>query len=216
MKWNRFICGDGIKEIQKIEKSSVDLVFTSPPDISETPYKSNVEKYKKFQASFCDGFCRITKPNGFIVICQTDRKIGGEILTNHITYHNEITKHNWILKDYKIVVRNSVESKDQFRFNYQNCLIFTKAGRITRKGEFRRNILIYDTKIHSVPGLSGYLFSWNPDFVEMMITSLTKEKSIVVDCFAGSAIVPHTAKKMKRRYLGVELNRKTYKHSLMK
>ena len=122
MKWNRFICGDGIKEIQKIEKSSVDLVFTSPPDISETPYKSNVEKYKKFQASFCDEFCRITKPNGFIVICQTDRKIGGGILTNHITYHNEITKHNWILKDYKIVVRNSVESKDQFRFNYQKSL----------------------------------------------------------------------------------------------
>jgi adenine-specific DNA-methyltransferase len=206
MKWNKVICGDGIKQLKKLPDASVDLVFTSPPDVSETSYKTNVEKYKKFQASFCDEFCRITKPDGFIVICQTDRKKGGEIISNHITYHNQIKKNNWKLKDHKIVVRNSIESKDQFRFNYQNCLIFTQTGKIARKGEFRRNILVYQTKIHSVPGVSFNLFAWNPDFVELMIASLTKEKDKVLDCFAGSGVVPRTAKKMNRQYLGVEIN----------
>ena len=123
MNWNQIVCGDGITELKKLEDSCVDLVFTSPPDISETNYKDNVEKYKKFQESFCDEFCRITKPQGFILICQTDRKSGGEIISNHITYHNQILRNEWKLKDHKIVVRNSVESKDLFRFNTLNDVI---------------------------------------------------------------------------------------------
>ena len=211
MRWNRFICGDGIKEIQKIEKSSVDLVFTSPPDLSEARVKNDVKQYKKFQSLFCDEFCRITKPDGFIVICQTDRKVGGQILSNHITYHNQITQQGWKLKDHKIVIRNPVDSKDLYRFNYQNCLIFTQTGTTIRKGDFLRNVLAYD--LEKSPVLELYV--WHPDFVKLIINALTKEKSIVVECFAGSAIVPHTAKKMKRRYLGVEINRKMYKHSLI-
>ena len=49
---------------------------------------------------------RTTKDDGFVVISQTDRKINGEILPNHITYYNAMLRNGYVLKDYKIMVRN--------------------------------------------------------------------------------------------------------------
>ena len=184
MKWNKVIFGDGIKEMKKIEASSCDLIFTSPPDLTETNLKSDLEKYKKFQLSFCVEFNRITKPEGFIVISQTDRKINGEILSHHNLYHNYFTQLGWKLKDHKIVVRNPVESKNLYRLNYQNCLIFTKQGTIPRKGDFLKPILTYEWEKWPVSSL----YAWPSSFVELMINSLTKEKDKVVDCFSCDAV----------------------------
>ena len=56
---------------------------------------------------------RITKPKGFVVISQTDRKINGEILPNHITYYQAMIRNGFKLKDYKIMVRNNpVDKRD--------------------------------------------------------------------------------------------------------
>ena len=216
MKWNQFVLGDCYKVMEEIEERSVDLIFTSPPDISQTDFDDNIEVYKDFQRKACSVFSRITKDDGFVLIAQTDRKIGGEILPNHITYYNSMVDFGWKLKDYKIVVRNHpVEKRDMYTFNYQHCLIFTRKGTIKRAGDYLKNIMVYET--NKMKGFKGpmQLHMWNEKFIELMLEYLTKENDKVLDPFAGSGVVPYVAKRMNRQYLGCEINKEVYEASVM-
>ena len=216
MKWNQFVNGDCFDVMKDIDYGSVDLVFTSPPDISQTDFGNNIDAYKTFQQRACKSFSRMAKDDGFVLIAQTDRKINGEILPNHITYYNAMVDYGWKLKDYKIVVRNHpVEKRDMYTFNYQHCLIFTRTGTIKRAGDFLKGIMVYDTQ--KMKGFSGplQLHMWNENFIELMLEYLTKENDKVVDPFAGSGVVPYVARRMNRQYLGVELDEDVYNASVM-
>ena len=217
MKWNQFVNDDAFNVFTKIDDNCVDLTFTSLPDISQTPFQKDIAKYQELQNNACDEMSRITKPNGFVVISQTDRKINGEILTNHITYHNAMTRNGFKLKDYKIMVRNyPVDKKDMYYFNYQHCLIFTKKGTIKRSGEFLKNILVYDTvKMKNMKG-PLQLYVWNEKFIKLMINYLSKDNDKIFDPFAGSGIVPYIAKNLNRQYLGCEISEEVYNESIMK
>ena len=217
MKWNQFVNDDAFNVFPKIDDNCVDLTFTSLPDISQTPFQKDIAKYQELQNNACDEMSRITKPNGFVVISQTDRKINGEILTNHITYHNAMTRNGFKLKDYKIMVRNyPVDKKDIYYFNYQHCLIFTKKGTIKRSGEFLKNILVYDTvKMKNMKG-PLQLYVWNEKFIKLMINYLSKDNDKIFDPFAGSGIVPYIAKNLNRQYLGCEISEEVYNESIMK
>ena len=217
MEWNRFILGDCFDVMREMEDNSVDFVFTSPPDISQGDWNNNIESYQNFQKKTTEECSRISKDNGFVLIAQTDRKINGEILTNHITYYQSMIRLGWKLKDYKIIVRNyPVDKKDMYTFNYQHCLIFTKKGKFKRGGDILKNILVYDTE--KMKGLQGplNLHIWNEFFVELMINTLTKEGDKVFDPFSGSGIVPYVARNLNRKYLGCELNEEVYNESIMK
>ena len=149
------------------------------------------------------------------MISQTYIKINGEILTNHITYHQNMIRLGWKLKDYKIVVRNyPVDKKDMYTFNYQHCLIFTKKGKFKRGGDILKNILVYDTqKLKTVSGPLK-LHIWNILFVELMINTLSKEGDKVFDPFAGSGVVLQGARSLNRKYLGCELDEDVYNESV--
>ena len=216
MKWNTFVHDDCFDVMEDIEDKSVDLVFTSPPDISQTEFGTAIGFYKAFQQKACSAFSRITKDDGFVLIAQTDRKINGEILPNHITYYNAMIDLGWKLKDYKILVRNHpVEKRDMYTFNYQHCLIFTKGGTIKRAGDYLKSIMVYET--HKMKGFKGpmQLHMWNENFIELMLEYLSKENDKVVDPFAGSGVVPYVARQMNRQYLGVELDEAVYNASVM-
>ena len=167
---NNFIHGDAFDVFKQMPDQSVNLTFTSLPDISQTPYGKDVKKYQVLQNQACDEMARTTKDDGFVVISQTDRKINGEILPNHITYYNAMLRNGYVLKDYKIMVRNyPVDKRDMYYFNYQHCLVFTKKGTIKRSGDWLKNILVYDTKrLGNVKGPFN-LYVWNDNFIKLVI-----------------------------------------------
>ena len=214
---NNFIHGDAFDVFKQMPDQSVNLTFTSLPDISQTPYGKDVKKYQVLQNQACDEMARTTKDDGFVVISQTDRKINGEILPNHITYYNAMLRNGYCLKDYKIMVRNyPVDKRDMYYFNYQHCLVFTKKGTIKRSGDWLKNILVYDTKrLGNVKGPFN-LYVWNDNFIKLVIEYLSKEQDIVSDPFAGSGVVPWIAKEMRRQYIGVELDKEVYEKSYFK
>lgn len=214
---NNFIHGDAFDVFKQMPDQSINLTFTSLPDISQTPYGKDVKKYQVLQNQACDEMARTTKDDGFVVISQTDRKINGEILPNHITYYNAMLRNGYVLKDYKIMVRNyPVDKRDMYYFNYQHCLVFTKKGTIKRSGDWLKNILVYDTKrLGNVKGPFN-LYVWNDNFIKLVIEYLSKEQDIVSDPFAGSGVVPWIAKEMRRQYIGVELDKEVYDKSYFK
>ena len=99
---NNFIHGDAFDVFKQMPDQSVNLTFTSLPDISQTPYK-DVKKYQVLQNQACDEMARTTKDDGFVVISQTDRKINARYCSNHITYYNAMLRNGYVLKDYKIM-----------------------------------------------------------------------------------------------------------------
>ena len=142
MEWNQFLRCDASDLMQEVEDKSVDLIFSSLPDISQTHYNTDTVSYKEFQANVMKQFARMVKDDGFVVVSQTDRKINGEILANHITYPNALSDCGMKMKDYKIVVRNEpVDKRDMYYFNYQQCVIFTRKGTIKRSGDFLLSLI---------------------------------------------------------------------------
>ena len=220
MEWNQFLRCDASDLMREVEDKSVDLVFSSLPDISQTHYNTDTFNYKGWQTNVMRQFARMVKDDGFIVVSQTDRKINAEILPNHITYYNALVNSvadGLRLKDYKIIVRNEpVDKRDMYYFNYQQCLIFTRKGTIKRSGDFLKNILIYNTE--RIGNIKGALnsFIWPEPFCRLIIDKLTKEGEKVLDPFAASGIALQVAKEMNRQYLGCELNKEVYDNSIMK
>ena len=216
MEWNQFLLCDASKLMQEVEDKSVDLVFSSLPDISQTDFSNDITHYKMFQRSVMQQFARMVKDDGFVVVSQTDRKINGEILANHITYSNTLSECGMKMKDYKIVVRNEpVDKRDMYYFNYQQCVIFTRKGTIKRSGDFLKNILIYNTdRIGNIKGALNS-FMWPEPFCKLIIDKLTKEGDKVLDPFAASGIALQIAKEMNRQYLGCEINKEVFDNAIM-
>lgn len=192
--------------LPNIENDSVQLLFTSVPDINDLGLDDDHEQYIEFIDKALLQFCRITKDAGFIALCQSDRKMKGKIFSKHSYIINRMQDFDYSLKDYKIIVKNNIESKDQYIFPYLHLCIFTRKGRISRKGDWLRHILIYKMMKSGI----GSFYAWPEEFVKLVISYLSNEDDSVVDPFAGSGVVPFVAKEMNRKYLGIELDKTQY------
>ena len=199
---DEYVKGDCFDYLPTIPNDFVDLIFTSCPDLSQTKYDKTdkgIKGYKDFQKKVMNEFSRIVKPSGFVVICQTDRRINGVILSNHLWYSKCMDECGMKLKDYKIVVRNKVGKKDMYYFTFQHMLIFTYEGTIKRRGDWLKDIYVDNQS--KVLNQSV----WTEDFCEYVIEHLTNVGDLVIDSFAGMGVVLHTAKKLKRHYWGAEI-----------
>lgn len=203
--------GDSISILEKMDSESVDLIFTSCPDLSQMELNNiggkDTEKYQAWQLNVMDQFARIVKKDGFVVVCQTDRKVNAQILTNHVTYINGLTKNGMIVKDEKILVRNSVGQRSMYYLSYQYMTILTYKGTFKRAGDFLLDIIV-DKQVKCPPKSNQYC--WSNEFCELVISNLTKEGDYVIDPFAACAPTLYAAKNLNRKYWGAEYDEKMY------
>jgi len=211
-KINEYVKGNSLNYLPNIPRNSVDLIFTSPPDISDTPYpksKKGIELYKEFQKDIVKEFSRIVKKKGFVVITQTDRKILGEILHNHNWYSTCMNECGMKTKDHKIIVRNTVGRKDMYYFTYQHMMVYTYQGVIKRKGDWLKDIIV-DKQFFLKPKNKISQYIWSEKYCSYVIQHLTNEGDVVLDPFAGVGIVLSTSKKINRKYWGAEISNEYY------
>jgi DNA modification methylase len=180
MKFNldEYVRGDAFDYLSDISDNSVDLVFTSCPDLSQTDFdksKDGINSYQDFQKRAVEHFSRVVKPKGFVVICQTDRRVNGSVLSNQ------------------------VGKKDMYYFTFQHMLIYTYEGTIKRGGDWLRDI--YVDKQEKI----GNQSVWSQDFCKFVIDNLTKENDVVIDPFAGVGPVLIAARTLNRRWWGAEI-----------
>jgi DNA methylase len=202
---NAYVCGDAFPYLAQMPDKSVDLIFTSLPDLSQTPYsRLEVSLYKGLQKQACEEFARLVTDKGFIVTCQTDRRLNAEMLCNHVWYIQCLTELGLKVKDEKIVVRNEVGRKDLYYMTYQYMTIFSRHGGWKREGEFLRDIIVDKQKL--IEGQS----TWSFDFCKLVIESLTKPGQLVIDPFAAAGPVLYAAMKLDRRWWGAEITPERY------
>ena len=206
-----WINDDCFKVLPTLEDKLANLIFTSVPDLNDLGMDNDMEGYEKFLMSAFTQFSRIIKDDGFVALCQTDRKMNAQVFPKHCFIIDAMKSLGFILKDYKIIVKNSFDNKDQFVFPYQHLCVFTRKGTITRSGDWMKHILLYKVTKSKI----GPFYGWNPEFVRLVIGSLTKENQLVIDPFSGSGIVVKTAGEMNRQYLGIEIDEILYKEVRM-
>jgi DNA modification methylase len=201
---NQYILGNAFDYFPKLKDKSVDLFFSGIPDINELD-KINIEEYKNFIEKSLKEIARIIKDDGFVVLCQTDRKINGTILLKHLIIANEMLKLGFVVKDYKILIKDNIDKINLYRLNYSHILIFTKNGKI--KAEKRNKEYLKDLWIFKTPTNKNF---FNEDFCNLIIKTFSNENNLVVDMFAGRGTVLKIAKKLNRKYFGTEIKSDVY------
>jgi site-specific DNA-methyltransferase (adenine-specific) len=213
---NRFVNADAVEFMRLMPDNSVDLIFTSPPDLTEVPWfnqksmGATVNQYEQFQTSFTEEFCRVVKPTGFIVISQTDRKLNGLVMSHFTKYVEEMRVWGFNLKDQKIMVkRPPVGRVSLFRFTYQMMGIWTVNGSFPRKGEFLKDIIVDNENVYQHKGI----LTWTQHLCQLVVESLTKPGDLVMDPFAATGPVCFAAQKLGREYLGIEIDQQIFREA---
>lgn len=203
MQWNQYVLGDCFDHFPEVESNSVDLVFTSVPDLSETDL-DDFSSYESLLERSVEQCCRVVKDDGFMVFTQTDRKKDGQVYPKHVTITNQVRSNGFKLKDYKILMKGDADKISLYVLNYSHILIFTRSGVIPtskRKGYYLRDLWKF-------PPIDTNYF--NPKFTDLVVETLTKKGDRVVDPFAGRGTVLESARKKNRKYFGVEISEDVY------
>ena len=66
MEWNQFLLCDAADLMREVEDKSVDLIFSSLPDISQTHYNTDTFNYKGWQTNVMRQFARMVRMMGLL------------------------------------------------------------------------------------------------------------------------------------------------------
>ena len=238
---NKIINGDSLKELKKIPDKSFDLVFADPPynmQIGETlrrPDASKVkgvdDKWDQFESfkhydSFCKSWLteckRILKDSGSIWV------IGSYHNIFRLGYHLQNLNY-WLLNDviwrknnpmpnfrgtrftnaHETLIWASKNKKSKYTFNYQSlkCLNDDLQMRsdwmlpiCNGKERLKKN---NGKKIHSTQKPEALL--------HRIILATTNKGDAIFDPFLGTGTTAVVAKKLGRKYFGIEKDKKYFK-----
>jgi len=223
--------GDCIEVMKSIENSSIDLVFADPPyflsnggksiksgkvvsvNKGEWDKKENYENINTFTHDWLKEVYRLLKPTGSIWVSGTFHNI--------FDVEREMKKIGY--KIINIVVWHKSDPppliyKNKFRFSYE-FIIWAKKGfknyfnydemyKVDNK-EMEDVWLIPAVQMHEKK--HGYHPTQKPEaLLERIIKSSSKEGDVVLDPFLGSGTTCYVAKKLNRKYIGIEKEKKYY------
>jgi len=230
MEVNKVICGDCLEELKKLPKESINCIITSPPynkssanrkcNKKDSWTKANIDyecfkddlpeqEYQKQQKDILKECIRILKKDGSIFYNHKPR----------IVNHKIIFPHEWLLE-----------------FNIRQMIIWNrKSGPTLEPIRFMPCVeyIFWITKEQKTPKFNTAAFKFKEvweispsrepnhpapfpkELVRRCIFATTDENDLILDPYAGSGTTLIVAKEMKRKYIGIELNKKyidiTYK-----
>ena len=213
---NKVIEGDSLNKIKELPDNSVDLVITSPPydNIEGSGYSKGKKDvlFLKLYSDFFNGILneihRVLKPTGQFYLNLKSGTINKTLVTPHwIEFLDSFKKFK--LKSYIIwKYSGSFDStKVRFHLDYEIIYHLSKTDDITINYEEDEKDPL--TSVWYIPHfISNRLHPVQmPEaLAEKIIKRGSKEGDLVLDVFAGSGPSLVCAKKLKRNYLGYEIN----------
>jgi len=202
------ILGDCLEEMKKITNESVDLVVTDPPYLIN--YKTNHRKNKNHR------FCKTIKnDDNFELISKYLQELN-RIMKNDTAgymfcsfdnvefFKSEIQKY-FKIKNMIIWVKNNWTAGDlkaQFGKQYEIIFLFNK-GRKFFNGKRITDIWNFDR----IAGKKQLHQNEKPlDLIEQCLLKHSKEGDVIFDGFMGSGTTGVACKKLKRDFIGIELD----------
>lgn len=202
--------GDCLEVMKDIPDKSVDVSFTSPPynrvrnDTYEF-YDDNKKDYFNFLTNFTNNLLRITKDYVIVNIqCNHFNKLD---FYKYMGYYANRINGVIIWEKTNPQPGNNYNEKENTRSitNAFEYFIFLKNGGkfISYGKELTKNVIT--TSINS-KHFKGHGAVMKQEVCDWFIKKFTKENDIVLDCFMGLGTTGISCLKLKRNFIGIELD----------
>ncbi len=222
---------DCIEILKTLKPNSIDLIFADPPYFLSNGGKSihsgkivSVNKGDWDDKSKYDNHLQFTKEwlqQSFRVL-----KYGGSIWISG-TVHNIFDVKNYLdeigFKIINIIVWHKSDPppliyKNKFKFSYELIIWAKKDGKHTFN--YKDMFAVEGEEMQDVwtipaVGISEKKFGYHPTqkpeaLLERIIKACSNEGDIVLDPFSGSGTTCFVAKKLNRKYIGIEKNKEYF------
>ncbi len=210
----KLINGDCMEELKKLPNNSVDLVVTDPPynigvNYGKNKDKLNEEDYYKWCLGWVKQCERVLKKDGSLYIINYPEKCARIML--EVDRNTNLELKRWINWHYPTNVGHSPKN---FTRSSRAILFFTK-GYIykfnLKEGEEVQDVINMNlVKNVSKEKVKGFPNQIPEKLVELLVGLSSNERDVVLDPFLGSGTTGVVAKKMNRKFIGIELNKEFY------
>ncbi len=233
---NTIYCGDAIQLLAKLPPGAVDLVFADPPfniGYVYDAYKDDRpdEEYVAWSRDWIAACKRVLKEDGSIYIA-----IGDEFAADIRIIGRQLGLHlrNWIIWHYSFgqsqrrkFCRSHTHIfyfvKDPRRFTFNDRLLRFPSARHTEYQDLRANPLgrLPDDTWDEFPRVcgtfaerAGFHGCQMPEALLMrIILASSRPGEIVLDPFLGSGTTAVAAKRLGRRYIGIDVSPQYVEHA---
>lgn len=184
---NKIICGDCSQIMQEIPENSIDLCCTDPP----------YNKKSLYTYSYLADYCSKILKTGSSLICI----VGHYAIPQVLKYFDGKLKYRWLLHMNQMDGAHSRMAMG-IEVTFKPMLWFVKDKYPRGRGFLRDGV-----KITGKDGQQKKLHKWQQDnqWCEYYIEKLTKPGDLVLDPFCGAGGVCVVAKKLGRRYIGIDI-----------
>ena len=223
--------GDCIEVLKTLKPNSIDLIFADPPYFLSNGGKSihsgkvvSVNKGDWDDKSKYDNHLTFTKEwlqQSFRVL-----KYGGSIWISG-TVHNIFDVKNYLdeigFKIINIVVWHKSDPppliyKNKFKFSYELIIWAKKDGKHTFNYDDMFSVAGEEMQdVWTIPavGMSEKKFGYHPTqkpeaLLQRIIKACSNEGDIVLDPFSGSGTTCYVAKRLNRKYIGIEKDKEFF------
>ena len=211
---DKVVHGDCLEVMKNIPNESIDLILTDPPygisfksarqTYQEKIKNDGLDEWQKILPEFLKYFTKVISPVGCCCCCCCG---GGKTPVTAI-FTMEAIKHMNLIQT--LVWRKFVGLGWKYRPAYENIVILSKS---------KDDYSWYDDSKKMANVIEGInqdipLNKWQHptqkpvELMEVLIKNHTKVGDIVLDPFAGSGVTLEAAKKLGRRYIGIEIEPK--------
>ena len=237
---NKIINGDCLIELKKIPDRTFDLVFADPPynlqlknkltrpDNSEVNAVNDkwdqfesFKKYDEFTISWLKECKRILKKNGALWVIgsyhnifrlgTTIQNLGFWIL-NDVIWNKNNPMPNFrgtrFTNAHETLIWSSKDKKSKYTFNYQSLKCLNDDLQMRSDWTFpicsgKERLKKNGKKVHSTQKPEALL--------HRIILSTTNKDDVILDPFLGTGTTAVVAKKLGRKYFGIEKDKKYFK-----
>jgi DNA modification methylase len=186
-----------------------DYLFFSPPDYNEIGLEP-VKDDDKYFGWLKDIFSKFNPRKNVVTIVTSNRRYKRKTIAKH-SHITEVMKNlGYDLLNEKIWEKS--KKINMFRYNYAVILCFGKDKFKSKNTKMFK----YDTWFHPHHSYKGYTYNMAQEVVERCIENYTEEGDVVYDPFMGIGTTALACLKLKRNYLGSEINKETYELGISK
>ena len=221
--------GDCIEMIKQVDDSSVDLVFTSPPYWKGFEYESyfnSYQQYLEWTKEWTRSLKRVVKDDGWFVlnisndsettikafevmnICLKDWKLHDTIIWNVYNRQpanttRQLTNQMEFLFVFRHKSAGAMYYKDGIAEQYPEVFGSKNVGNVWK--------IPFAISSHSLKKVIGGKNNWGHSgfprtLVEIVVKLFTKEKDMILDCFAGTGSVGKMALELNRDCILIDRN----------
>ena len=201
------------EDMSEVEDTSAKLLIGASVFLEGKEWDAYRDLY---HAVYCEQGQRILRDDGYLVIIQTDKYHKNRVVPFNV-WLPALVEQSWgyELIDIKVWSRRSA---DFFQVPFSMVFVFRKRGTQLKRPDAPTHKDYFRGVWDYPQGEGGSQNSWPAQMCSMMIRAFTEPGDLIVDPFAGSALLLGMGSYMDRRCVGYEINmdlKPTIKKNLM-